>query len=241
MNTKRNKILLVVSAYNEQGAILDTINDIVENAPQNIDVLVIDNCSTDSTLAIVKQSGVDYLSHAVNTGGSSGVIKTAFRYAYLHNYDIYCHMDGDNQHMASELVKLLKPLIDGNDIDVTTGSRYIENEGFQSTLARRLGIRLFSGLMSLITKKKYTDITSGFRAYNRKAVDFFGRQYRNEIETVYEFEFAMYLAGLKSQDVPVVMRPRTSGKSQINFINAIKFPVYNVISLVGILIQRRKF
>lgn len=232
-------ILLIISNYNEEKAIIDTLNDIRDNASVSCDVLVVDNCSTDDSVKLIKNYNADYIRHPVNTGGSAGVIKTAFTYAYYHDYDVYCHMDGDNQHMASELVKIVEPLAQGT-ADVVTGSRFISREGFQSSRSRRLGIYIFSWLLSLITGRKYTDITSGFRAYNRKAIEFFAKRFKQEIETVTQLELAMHFGGLRGTDVAVTMRPRTSGKSEINFANAVKFPVFNIISLLGTLIQMRK-
>jgi len=164
------------------------------------------------------------------------LIKTAFAYAHYHGYDIYCHMDGDNQHMASELDKIVQPILD-NEVDVVTGSRFITKEGFQSSFTRRMGIRSFSKMMSWVTKRPYTDITSGFRAYNRKAIEFFALRFKQEIDTIVQLELVMHYAGLKGKDVPVLMRPRETGKSEINFTNALKFPFYNIISLIGTVIQ----
>lgn len=234
------KILTVISNYNEKGAIRDTIIDVRNNSTIKCDILVIDNCSTDQSIEIIKELNVNYLKHPVNTGGSAGVIKTALSYAYYHNYDIYCHMDGDNQHSAEELIKIVQPLIDNTNLDIVVGSRFIEKKGFQSHFFRRQGIVLFSKLLSLITKNKFTDITSGFRAYNRNAIRFFATNFKQEIETVSQLELVSYFAGLKRLDVSVLMKPRTSGKSEINFINAVKFPIYNLVSLIGTLIQNIK-
>ena len=230
------KILTVISNYNESESIAKTVLDVIENGSIEADLLVIDNCSTDSSIEQLKRLKVDYLKHPVNTGGSAGVIKTAFAYAHYHGYDIYCHMDGDNQHMASELDKIVQPILD-NEVDVVTGSRFITKEGFQSSFTRRMGIRSFSKMMGWVTKRPYTDITSGFRAYNRKAIEFFALRFKQEIDTIVQLELVMHYAGLKGKDVPVLMRPRETGKSEINFTNALKFPFYNIISLIGTVIQ----
>ena len=92
-------------------------------------------------------------------------------------------------------------------------------------------------MMSWVTKRPYTDITSGFRAYNRKAIEFFALRFKQEIDTIVQLELVMHYAGLKGKDVPVLMRPRETGKSEINFTNALKFPFYNIISLIGTVIQ----
>lgn len=233
------KILTVISNYNEEGAILDTIKDLRNNSDLTTDYLVIDNASTDNSLEIIKKENIDYLVHPVNTGSGLGVIKTAFAYAYYHDYDIYCHMDGDNQHKASELTKIIQPILDGK-ADVVTGSRFIEKDGFQSSFLRRLGIFFFSKLLSSVTGRRFTDITSGFRAYNKKAIRYFARNYKQEIETITQLELVMYYAGLQGIDIPVTMQPRTSGKSEFNFSNSVKFPIYNIVSFIGTIIQRYK-
>jgi glycosyltransferase involved in cell wall biosynthesis len=234
------KILTVISNYNEEKAIEKTINDFLESNDIQSDLLVIDNCSTDNSVKIIKSTGVEYLVHPVNTGGSAGVIKTAFSYAYYHDYDIYCHMDGDNQHIASELKELVKPIIDGKDYDFIIGSRYIKKEGFQSTFVRRLGIKLFSKILTTITRTKLTDITSGFRAYNKQAITYFGKKVKHEMEASVQMLLMAHFAGLKMHEVPVKMRPRVTGRSEINIVNAFKFPLYGLISLIGTLIQKRK-
>jgi len=233
------KILTVISNYNESESIAKTVLDVIENGSIEADLLVIDNCSTDSSIEQLKRLKVDYLKHPVNTGGSAGVIKTAFAYAHYHGYDIYCHMDGDNQHMASELDKIVEPIA-SNEVDVVTGSRFITKEGFQSSFARRIGIHSFSRLMSWVGRRPYSDITSGFRAYNKKAIDYFALKFKQEIDTIVQLELVMHYAGLKGKDVPVQMRPRETGKSEINFVNAFKFPFYNMISFIGTLIQKPK-
>ncbi|MFP4024608.1 MAG: glycosyltransferase family 2 protein [Thiohalospira sp.] len=234
------KILTVISNYNEEKAIVDTITEFLNNNSLDSDLLVIDNCSSDKSIELIKSTGVNYLAHPVNTGGSAGVIKSAFAYAYYHNYDIYCHLDGDNQHIASELPKIVTPLLETNDYDIIIGSRYIKKEGFQSTFARRLGIIFFSKILSKITKTSLTDITSGFRAYNKKSIEYFGKNVKHEIEACVQMLLLAHYAGLKMHEVPVKMRPRISGKSEINLINALKFPLYGFINLVGTLIQKHQ-
>lgn len=232
------KILTVISNYNEQGAVGDVITAFRETSPVDSDLLVIDNCSSDRSIDIIKQHGAAYLEHPVNSGGSAGVIKTALLYAYLNNYDVYCHMDGDNQHNADELAKLVKPIEDGV-ADIVIGSRFIKFEGFQSLPIRRQGISFFSKLFSRITGQPITDITSGFRAYNKKAISFFAGQYKHELEACVQMLLVASYAGLSIKEVPVVMKPRRTGKSEINYINGMKFPIYGMISIVGVLLQKK--
>lgn len=233
------RILTVVSNFNEEEAISKTLFDLKNNSTIKTDILVIDNSSVDNSIEVIKKLNVDYLVHPVNSGGSAGVIKTAFAYAHYHSYDIYCHMDGDSQHQASELINIIKPILDG-EADVVTGSRFIDKKGFQSSFSRRLGILIFSKFISWVVGREYTDITSGFRAYNKKAITYFAKKFKQEIETVVQLELVMHFEGLKGKDIPVLMLPRTSGKSEITFLKAVKFPVYNTISFLGTVIQKYK-
>ena len=232
------RILTVISNYNEEHAIVETIKDVRNNSPLKSDLLVIDNCSTDESLDIIKSMDVDFIEHPVNTGGSAGVIKTALAYAHYRNYDIYCHLDGDNQHNAVELGNLIRPLIEEGTADIVVGSRFIEKQGFQSLFLRRITIYSFSRLLSLVTGTRSTDFTSGFRAYNKRAINFFATQFSHEIETPAQLELLIHYSGLRKTEVPVTMKPRKTGKSEINFKNAVKFPIYNIISIIGTLINR---
>ena len=231
------KILTVISNFNEENEIINTINDFKKNSTIESDLLVIDNWSQDNSITLIKKSGVEYLQHPVNTGGGVGVIKTAFLYAYLNNYDIYCHMDGDNQHDSSYFDKLIGPILKGES-DMVIGSRFIDKKGFQSHFFRRLGIKSFSKILSILTKNKLTDITSGFRAFNRRAITFFGKQYKHEFEVVVQMIMISYFAGLKITEVPVIMKPRLTGKSEINLKNAIKFPFLGTILIIGSILQK---
>ncbi|MCS7337454.1 MAG: glycosyltransferase family 2 protein [Verrucomicrobiae bacterium] len=231
------RIVTVISNYNEQGAIEATIRDFRENATIVSDLIVIDNCSTDASLELVKKAGVNYLRHPVNTGGSAGVIKTALLYADMFGYDVYCHMDGDNQHNAAELAKLVQPIAAG-EADIVIGSRFIKREGFQSLPVRRVGIFIFSRLVSALTGQKITDLTSGFRAYNKRAIHFFARKFKHEFEACVQMLMVAAYAGLRIREVPVIMNPRLTGRSEFNLVNSIKFPIFGLVSIAGTMLQR---
>ncbi|MBN2354889.1 glycosyltransferase family 2 protein [candidate division KSB1 bacterium] len=231
------RILTIISNFNEQREIENCIRNFREHASIESDLLVIDNSSFDKSIELIRAAGVDYVAHPVNTGGSAGVIKTALRYSFMHDYDVYCHLDGDNQHDPAELHRLLQPILD-DAADIVIGSRFINKEGFQSFFFRRMGIFTFSGLVSWLAGQKITDLTSGFRAYNRRAIMFFAHQYKHEFEACAQMLLISSFAGLRIQEVPVVMHPRRTGKSEFNLIKMIKFPVYSMISIFGALLQR---
>lgn len=233
------RVLTVISNYNERGAIERTIRDFREQSSVRADLLVIDNGSSDGSLDVARKLGVDYLRHCVNTGGSAGVIKTALLYGFSKGYDVYSHMDGDHQHNARQLDKIVAPIESGM-ADIVIGSRFISREGFQSFPLRKLGIHSFSKLVSWCIGQPISDLTSGFRAYNRKAMTLFAHQYQHEFEACVQMLLVAGYAGMRIKEVPTVMNPRLTGKSEITLRNAIKFPVYGLISIIGTRLQKKR-
>ncbi len=163
-----------------------------------------------------------------------------FLYAYKNDYDVLCQFDGDGQHIASELHKIIEPILK-NEADCVIGSRFISKEGFQSHRLRRMGIRLFSAVDSAIMGQKLTDVTSGFRAYSRRLIEFFGKHYRHEIfDNINQFLILSHFSGARILEVPVVMRKREHGVSQYNFFQSLIFPIKGFVTIVGCLLQRNE-
>ena len=131
------KTLIIIPAYNEQESIMNTIADLKMNA-QNVDYIVINDCSTDATKAVLRESEAHFLDLPINLGIGGGV-QAGYRYALENNYDIAIQFDGDGQHCAEYIQDLIAPIVSG-EADFTIGSRFIKKEGFQSSGIRRLGI-----------------------------------------------------------------------------------------------------
>ena len=236
---KNKKVLIAVIAYNEASNIKNTIEDL-QNNNFGFDIVVVDNASIDNTVDIVESLGIDVLKHCINTGGGMGTVVTYLNYAYKNNYDCVCQFDGDGQHIAEELPKIVDLVIDKN-VDYAIGSRFIEGEGFQSTALRRIGIKLFSTILSNITQNKLTDTTSGFKAYSRKIMNTFSIKDRIELNDINQFLLISFYDGAKISEVPVVMKEREFGESEFNFINSIKFPLNGIINIFGTWMQKRKY
>jgi glycosyltransferase involved in cell wall biosynthesis len=233
------KILVAVIAYNEEGNIEKVIEDLIANN-FGYDIVVIDNGSLDNTSKLCRKFNITLISHCTNTGGFNGAFLSYFMYANSNNYDIVCQFDGDGQHLATELPKIIDPLVSGI-ADVVIGSRFIKREGFQSYFFRRIGIKVFSGIISSITGNRFTDITSGFRSYNRKIIEYFG-YYSNFIvhDVVHEFILYTHYLGGKFIEVPVLMKSREQGKSEFNIWNALFFPVKSMISILGSILRKKQ-
>jgi glycosyltransferase involved in cell wall biosynthesis len=232
------KTLISVIAYNEEQSIRTTLEDLRQHNC-GFDIVVIDNGSSDATPAICRDMGVPVVSHCVNAGGSMGTVTSYFNYADQHDYDVLCQFDGDGQHLATELPKILDPVRLGQ-ADYVIGSRFLTGEGFQSTAARRLGIRLFSWLDSKVIGQNVTDVTSGFRAYSRRVIRFFGREFRAELHDTNQLLLMSHFCGARILEVPVQMRERAHGESEYDLLNAVAFPFKGLVNIAGVLLQRQQ-
>jgi glycosyltransferase involved in cell wall biosynthesis len=227
------KKLVIIPAYNEEGNLEKTINDITENAP-GFDYVIINDCSTDNTLEMCRHHGFHYLNLPVNLG-IGGAVQTGYRYAFYHGYDLAVQFDGDGQHSAAHLEDMAK-VLEKSGADMVIGSRFIEKEGFQSSGLRRVGIRYFTMLIHLLTGKTITDPTSGMRMVNRKLLEKFTNEYPKDYPEP-ESVVTILSENYKVKEVPVIMNEREEGVSSISLRNS----VYYMIKVsFAILIARMK-
>lgn len=143
MQTK-GKILVLIPCYNEEANIVKTVERLRELCPQ-VDYLVINDCSTDRSAALLKEHGYEYLDLPVNLGIGGGV-QCGYVYAVANGYDVTVQMDGDGQHDPAYLMDIVTPVLNG-ELDMCIGSRFIRHEGFQTSFMRRVGIRFLSGMI----------------------------------------------------------------------------------------------
>ena len=222
------KTLVIIPAYNEAGNIERTVDDLTKNAP-DVDIMIINDCSTDRTKEILRENNFPFLDLPINLGIGGGV-QTGYLYALAHGYDIAIQFDGDGQHDAKYLERLIAP-IESGEADVVIGSRFIQKEGFQSSAMRRLGINFLSNLIYLLCGVKVYDVTSGMRAVNRKMIAQFAEQYAQD----YPEPEAILLSGMvgaKIIEVPVQMRERMAGKSSISMVKSIYYMIKVSIALI---------
>lgn len=215
------KMIVIIPAFNEEGNLEKTIQDIRDNAP-DFDYVIINDCSTDQTLEVCRRHGYSYLNLPINLG-IGGAVQTGYRYALYHGYDIAVQFDGDGQHSAKYLGEMVKQLKE-TESDMVIGSRFIAKEGFQSSTLRRLGIRYFTVLIKLLTGKRITDPTSGMRMINRKLLQQFTEDYPvdyPEPESVVTALSEKY----KVIEIPVVMNHREEGVSSISMRKSVYYMI----------------
>jgi len=233
--TKQN-ILIIVPAYNEEQNIKRVIEDL-NNSNIDIDILIVNDGSSDNTALIVRDLGVKLLDLASNLG-IGGAVQSGFKFAKKYNYDIAIQFDGDGQHLASEIYKLINPINNGN-ADVVIGSRFLKKEGFQSSFTRRIGIKIFEIINKLLIKQKITDNTSGFRAYNKKAISYLFLNYPTDYP---EPEAVVMLGkeGFRIKEVSVLMKERQGGESSISGFKPIYYMIKVLLSIFITYIRNTK-
>lgn len=221
-------VLIIIPAYNEQ----DNIKNVIYNLQKetvNIDYIIINDCSKDNTVKICIENKFNYISLPVNLG-IGGSVQTGYQYAWEHGYDIAIQHDGDGQHDSAYIEQILQPIISGQ-ADITIGSRFIEKEGFQSSKSRRLGIAFLSKLIYLCSGTKIKDVTSGYRAVNKKFIHFYAENYPTDYPEP-EAIMAASLNGAKIKEVPVIMRERANGVSSINFTKSIYYMIKVSLAII---------
>jgi len=211
-----NKILIIVPAYNEEESLHGAIQDLLGHVPQ-ADILVVDDGSCDRTADVARQAGVSVASIPFNLG-IGGAMQTGFQYARTKGYDIAIQFDGDGQHLAAEIEILVDALQKGG-ADIVIGSRFLNRGEYRPPFFRKIGIWIFSRVLSAIIGMPVTDTTSGFRAANRRVIDFFSRVYPEDYPEV-ESLVLLHRAGMSIAEAPVRMRDRTGGRSSITPIRS---------------------
>ena len=222
------KILIIVPAYNEEKSIENVLDSIKSAAPY-CDIVVINDGSRDATAKMAEKCNVNVITVPFNLG-IGGAVQTGLLYAKKNDYDIAVQLDADGQHKAEELEKLLNTF-DENNTDAVLGSRFLNKTDYHSTFMRKLGNLIFSGLIGLVTKQLFADSTSGFRAFNRKAINFLAVHYPTEFP---EPESLVILKrhGFKIKEISVEMNERQGGESSVTKFKAVYFMISISIAIL---------
>ncbi len=224
----KKKVLVIIPAYNEEGSIEKVIEEVRNHLPQ-VDILVVNDGSTDLTSERAKEKGAVVLELPFNLG-IGGAMQAGYKYANEKGYDIAIQVDGDGQHDPKEIPKLLWAL-EERQWDMAIGSRFIADSAeYKESTMRRVGISVLSKVISVILRQKITDPTSGFRAANRKAIKLFASDYPQDYP---EPEALVLLSrcGLKMGEVPVSMNQRYSGESSITKIRSVYYMVKVLLAI----------
>lgn len=207
----RNKpIYVFMPAYNEEENVEEVVNKL-KQLRQNLKIYVIDDGSKDKTSEKAWKAGARVIKHPINLGGGAA-LRTAFTFATLNDVEHMITLDGDGQHDPKEILSIIDAATNGADMVI--GSRFLRKQELKMPLYRRIGIRFFSWIISQIVKRRITDATSCYRAYNMKMVKkIFSKLTENQY---YGLETLIRLGQNEAKivEVPITSKPRRKGKSK---------------------------
>jgi len=216
-----SEICVIVPAYNESGAIVRTVENIFDKMP-GCEIVVINDGSTDDTYQRALTTNAQVV-NLPNNLGIGGAVQTGFKFAETHGFNYAFQIDGDGQHDPGESVLLIERLIQ-TGADIVIGSRWLGRGEFNSTTSRRIGMKALEWLVSSKTKERFTDTTSGFRLFNRRAIQQFALHYPTDYPEVETIVIATRM-GMKVVEAPVKMLPREHGKSSIRGFRSAYFMI----------------
>lgn len=232
-----SRLLIIVPAYNEEGAITEVVKE-VNAAMPGVPVLVIDDCSADGTRSLAYAAGAHVLPlpHHLGLGGC---VQAGYKLAFELGFNYVIRVDGDGQHDPNGIPAILDRL-QTSGCQMVIGSRYLSGKGDGYTsVARGLGIQLFRTILRPILGKDVTDPTSGFVGVNREALALFSRSFPLEYPEI-EALVVLQRKRFRFEEVPCVFRPRRTGQSSITAITSLRYMVHVLLGVfVNILRIRR--
>lgn len=228
--------LIVIPAYNEEATIGDVIQSI-KKIKLGMDILVVNDGSSDRTSEIAKTAGAKVIDIPCNIG-YGGAIQTGFRFAVDYNYDYVITMDGDGQHKP-ESIKSLIEVMETKKVDVVIGSRFLEGN-YSMGLARRLGSWIFSWITKLYTGLRISDPTSGFQIYNRRVFTYLslGDNYPLDYPDV-NLIMALHRMNFQLTEAPVKMTVK-EGKSMHSGLKPLFYIFRMILAIILVLLYKEE-
>ena len=235
-----NDTIVFIPAWNEEQNLPAVLDDLRAELPE-VDVLVVDDGSTDRTADVAREHGAEVLSLGTNQGLRFG-IAAGYGYALEHGYAYCGRIDADGQHPPHELARLLDRVRSGL-CDVAVGSRFVSGDGYEAyryrpSPARRLGTGILRRAMAVALRRPFGDATSGLYAVDAKALPYLGEPYTSRAPEV-EGLIRLADAGLRVDEVPVNMAERASGESKLRGSKAVKL-VLTVAGTIALAVWARR-
>ena len=234
VNQREKRLLVLIPAFNEESAVAGVVGE-VRSAVPGAPILVVDDCSVDSTRgeAIAAGAKVLALPHHLGLGGC---VQAGYRLAYELGYDYVIRVDGDGQHDPRDIPTILKALERG-DCEMVIGSRFVDDNGTHTSWLRAAGIVFFRAMLRPILGRPVRDPTSGFVGVNRTALELFSATFPLEYPEI-EALVVLQRKRFRFVEVPCRFRPRRTGRSTIT---AVKSLYYMIHVLLGVFVNVLKF
>jgi len=230
----QESLLVIVPAWNEEGAIEGVVRSIHEHVP-GVPVVVIDDSSRDATVQRARGAGAAILPlpHHLGLGGC---VQAGYKLAYELGFQYVIRVDGDGQHDPRDVPRIFERL-KSSGCEMVIGSRFVDGEHAHSGAVRSLGIRFFRAVLRPILGKPVHDPTSGFVGVNRAALDVFSRSFPLDYPEI-EALVVLQRRRFRFEEVPCKMRPRATGRTSIT---AVKSLYYIAHVLLGVFVNVLKY
>lgn len=226
---------MIVPAWNEQESVGSTVREILSVHPE-VDVLVVDDGSGDATAIRAEEAGATVARLPFNLG-VGGAMRTGYRYAVREGYDVAVQIDADGQHDPRFLQTLVAELAHA---DICIGVRFAKpDDPYTVRGPRRWAMFLLAKVLSRLAGTRLTDVTSGFRACNRRAMTVFSQHYPAEYlgDTVESLVIATRV-GCTVTQVPIDMRRRVAGQARATPVQASLF-LFRAVVALGLALVRK--
>jgi glycosyltransferase involved in cell wall biosynthesis len=233
------RILIIMPALNEEESLPATLKELREVVDDH-DVLVIDDGSTDATAEVARRSGA-VSAQLPFTLGVGGAVRVGLHYAQRNGYDRAVVIDADGQHDPAGITALLDALDRGADMAV--GSRFVAGTTeYPVGRIRRQAMRFLATIVRFLTGQRFSDVTSGFRAFDRPVIELLARDYPVEYlaDTVEALLIVRY-AGFRVDEVPISMRPRAAGLPSTRRVKLVVNYLRLLIGILGSASRRARF
>jgi glycosyltransferase involved in cell wall biosynthesis len=229
-----SKLLILIPAYNEEGAVGGVVNE-VRGVMPGVPILVVDDCSTDATVHIARLAGARVLPlpHHLGLGGA---VQAGYKLAFELDFDYVIRVDGDGQHDPRDIPTILETL-KREGCEMVIGSRFVNGSGKHSGWVRSLGIAFFRAVLRPILGRPVRDPTSGFVGVNRAALSVFSRSFPLEYPEI-EALVVLQRKRFRFVEVPCRMRPRRTGRTTITPLKSLYYIVH---VLLGVFVNVLKF
>lgn len=233
-------LLIAIPAFNEQENLPAVLKDLNSCVPQIKDmnwdckIVIIDDGSADDTAKVAGQEKASVIRLPVNLGYGAA-LQTGFKYAVEQGFDAVLSIDADGQHQPKDIIKLLETFNRG-DYDVVLGSRFVEDTGYKTHWSRRLGIKMFSAVLRLLSGKKIADVTTGFQLLSRPVVQLFATEYPHDYPDA-QVLLLLSAVGFRIAEAPVVVRQRLHGESMHSSLKSLLYPLRNILAIAILLLR----
>ena len=222
-----NELLILIPAFNEEAAVGDVVRSVRASVP-DVPILVVDDCSLDSTVIVAGAAGAKVLTlpHHLGLGGA---VQAGYKLAFELGFQYVIRVDGDGQHDARDIPRIFEALRKSG-CEMVIGSRFMEGDAVYTSVSRSLGIRFFRMILRPILGKDVRDPTSGFVGVNRNALQVFSKSFPLEYPEI-EALVVLQRKAFRFEEAPCRFHPRRTGKSSITPMKSIYYIVHVLLGV----------